>query len=208
MNYIPKYSKYIYRLALFFVLFIYSNSIMFAQFYSAKKDMKKMNVSYKTKPSEKISYSLDSLFITENDSVEVKILHRPLDEIEVTSYFGYRFHPVDKVYKNHSGIDLKGDGVFAYSISKGFVSTVGYNKGLGIHCVITIGGFEFTYGHLSQIYVKEGFVVEPGTILGLTGSTGKVTGPHLHLSVKRKGKYINPIEFLIYIENSEALVYN
>jgi len=181
---------------------------MFAQFYSAEKKMKKFNVSPKNKEVEKQDYSLDSLFITEVDTIYERVLHPPLDNMEVTSDFGYRFHPVDNVYKNHNGIDLKGNSVFTYSISKGFVSSVGYSASLGIYCRVKIGTFEFTYGHLDEIYVFEGKVVGPGTILGLTGSTGKVTGPHLHLSVKNNGKYLDPIDFLIYIENSDDLVYD
>ena len=54
------------------------------------------------------------------------------------------------------------------------------------------GDFAVSYCHLSQALVTEGYHIRPGTIIALTGNSGRSTGPHLHLTLKKDGKNINP----------------
>ena len=60
--------------------------------------------------------------------------------------------------------------------------------------------FRISYCHLSQILTAKGALVRPGDIIAITGSTGRSTGPHLHLTCKYKGKDIDPSLLLEYIQ--------
>jgi len=57
------------------------------------------------------------------------------------------------------------------------------------------------YGHLSHIIVKQNEIVEAGTIIGISGSLGKSTGPHLHLRIERNGKSADPEPFIAYLNH-------
>lgn len=123
----------------------------------------------------------------------------PLErELEVNSFYGVRKHPVHQVVKMHRGIDLAGKtGEFVISSGNGTVEAVGFEANLGNfvkikHCY----GFESIYGHLSKILVKKGQVLDKNTRVGQVGATGKVTGPHLHYTLKKNGEIIDPFDFL------------
>ncbi|PAQ15073.1 hypothetical protein CD798_08500 [Bacillaceae bacterium SAOS 7] len=112
----------------------------------------------------------------------------------VTSRFGRRFHPVDKVWKNHNGIDYAAPmGTPIPSQSAGKVSFSGWRGGYGNAVMVnSAGGYTHLYGHNSKNLVRVGQGVSPGTILGLVGSTGKSTGPHVHYEVRRNGTPVDP----------------
>jgi len=65
---------------------------------------------------------------------------------------------------------------------------------LGIYIKIASDDLEITYGHLSQVLAIDS--VNSGDPIGISGATGRVTGEHLHLSMKYRGQYIDPLEFL------------
>ncbi|OKS89659.1 hypothetical protein RG47T_5144 [Mucilaginibacter polytrichastri] len=73
---------------------------------------------------------------------------------------------------------------------------VGYNAFLGVYIKISYGELEITYGHLSQVLTLPDDEVYPGTAVAITGATGRVTGEHLHFSVRYKSSYIDPLLFL------------
>jgi murein DD-endopeptidase MepM/ murein hydrolase activator NlpD len=75
----------------------------------------------------------------------------------------------------------------------GTVASVGNDSLLGNFVKIRHGRYESTYGHLSQAFVYEGENVLPGTIVGISGSTGRATGDHLHLTVQMGREYVNPV---------------
>jgi len=122
-------------------------------------------------------------------------LERP---VEVNSFYGARKHPIHKVLKFHRGIDLEGKtGEYVVSSGDGTVSETGFQEDLGYFVKIRHKyGFESVYGHLSKISVKKGQDVQKNTRIGRVGATGKVTGPHLHYTLKKNGEYLDPFDFL------------
>ena len=109
----------------------------------------------------------------------------PLRHISVTSPFGYRRDPITKRKALHNGLDLKANYEPAYAIMHGEVIKVGRNKRSGLYVTLRHGDFTVSYCHLSQALVTEGYHIRPGTIIALTGNSGRSTGPHLHLTLKR-----------------------
>lgn len=89
----------------------------------------------------------------------------------------------------HTGLDFAGPaGTTIVSVAAGTVTSTGYEGAYGNRTVITLrDGTEIWYCHQSSISAKVGDVVAPGQVIGYTGSTGNVTGPHLHLEVRPGG---------------------
>jgi len=112
----------------------------------------------------------------------------------VNSKFGKRNHPVYKVVRNHTGVDIaEPKGTPVYSAGNGKIVKTGYNKGYGYYIEVEHSHkFVTLYGHLSKILVKKGQQVVCGEHIGNVGSTGVSTGPHLHYEVKKNGIYLNP----------------
>lgn len=137
--------------------------------------------------------------ITADDyaTAEKQLVFMPLNRMRITSHYGDRYHPIDKQYKFHSGVDLRASDNKVYSILDGIVLDAGYTKASGNYLkILHEGNFETIFLHLSSIYYKKDDVVRAGDIVALSGNTGKSTAPHLHFSVKENGRYINPIDFL------------
>lgn len=121
-------------------------------------------------------------------------LHRPANG-PITSGFGYRFHPVLRYNRLHTGIDIgapTGSPVFA--AAAGEVLFASWRGGYG-KCIILLhgDGMSTLYGHLSEISVAAGQGVGRGQRIGAVGSTGLSTGPHLHFEVRRNGVPVNPL---------------
>lgn len=116
----------------------------------------------------------------------------------VTSNFGYRIHPIFKVKKLHTGIDLRaamGDPIKA--AAAGTVVQAGWRGGYGKCVVIDHGGGLATlYAHQSTILVSVGQVVKRGQVIGKIGSTGYSTGAHLHFEVRVNGTPVDPLGYL------------
>ncbi|SEF60142.1 Septal ring factor EnvC, activator of murein hydrolases AmiA and AmiB [Caloramator fervidus] len=117
----------------------------------------------------------------------------------VTSYFGYRFHPILQKWKMHTGIDIAvPTGTPIYAMSDGEVIIAQYLNGYGYTVVIDHGGgVTSLYAHLSRILVYEGQKVEKGDMIAKSGSTGYSTGPHLHFEVRINGEPVNPEPYYI-----------
>lgn len=94
----------------------------------------------------------------------------------------------------HTGLDFAGPaGTTIVSVAAGTVTSTGYEGAYGNRTVITLlDGTEIWYCHQSSISVSPGDVVGPADVIGYTGSTGNVTGPHLHLEVRQGGSPIDP----------------
>lgn len=118
----------------------------------------------------------------------------PLKHIDLTSGYGYRVHPITKQYHFHNGIDLSARSDTVFAIAAGTAS-VGYNGLIGLYVRITDGQFCAIYGHLSKILLSNS-VVTAGTPIAITGATGRVTGEHLHLTIKYGSNYLDPLKFL------------
>ena len=112
----------------------------------------------------------------------------------ITSPFGHRSSPGGIGSTNHMGIDIAfPTGTHVLACEAGRVEVAGWNGGFG-KCIIIShgGGLKTVYGHLSRINVTKGQAVVRGQFIGEVGSTGKSTGPHLHLGVMVNGSYVDP----------------
>ncbi|KQB99857.1 M23 family metallopeptidase [Pedobacter sp. Hv1] len=127
----------------------------------------------------------------------------PLGQLYVNSPFGKRIHPVTGHPDFHRGVDLAARYDPVFSIMDGKVSATGYNPILGNYVRIMHGQFQSVYGHLSYILVLSGDEVIAGQPIGITGATGRVTGEHLHFSIKFRERYLNPLFFLKTLMTSE-----
>jgi murein DD-endopeptidase MepM/ murein hydrolase activator NlpD len=116
----------------------------------------------------------------------------------VASGYGYRIDPIYRTRKMHKGIDFTAPkGTKVYATGDGVVKKVSRARwGYGTHIVIS-HGYSYTtlYGHLSRTNVRPGQKVKRGQLIGLVGSTGKSTGPHLHYEVAKNGTQVNPIGY-------------
>jgi len=117
---------------------------------------------------------------------------------KVTSAFGMRLHPILKVQKMHTGIDLSVPSkskVVAANAGKVIMSS--WYGGYGNVIMIDHGGSIVTlYGHNSSLVVKNGTYVNKGQLIAYSGSTGNSTGPHVHFEVRVNGKYVDPMTWL------------
>lgn len=111
-----------------------------------------------------------------------------------SSGFGYRVHPIHGDVRFHYGTDFAANsGTDVLCFADGKVAEAGYDSGYGNYIKIDHGnGFTTLYAHCSSLLVSWGDVVSKGDRIGLVGSTGLATGPHLHFELMKNGKYINP----------------
>ena len=119
----------------------------------------------------------------------------PLKPLYLTSGYGYRIHPITKQYQFHQGSDLRAKHDTVFAIASGDAQ-VGYNSLLGFYIKISDGHLCCIYGHLSCFLLSNG-AVEEGDPIAITGTTGRVTGEHLHLSISYDGHPLNPLNFLL-----------
>lgn len=109
--------------------------------------------------------------------------------VSVTSRFGWRRHPVTGVRRFHAGVDLgAGQGTPVIAARGGRVTSADQMGGYGLAIVMQQpnGRQDTLYAHLSQILVRPGQTIQPGSVIGRVGSTGLSTGPHLHYEARQK----------------------
>jgi murein DD-endopeptidase MepM/ murein hydrolase activator NlpD len=126
-------------------------------------------------------------------------LRKPVaGEIDETSPFGIRMDPFVHEAAMHTGIDFRGDiGEPIHATAAGTVSIAGWEGGYGKLVEINHGnGLATRYGHLSEIDVAVGDKVRVGQVIGLLGTTGRSTGPHVHYETRIDGEAVNPQKFL------------
>ena len=117
---------------------------------------------------------------------------------KITSKYGYRIHPIQKVRKLHTGIDIGAKkGAEVKASAGGKVIMAKYYGGYG-NCIIVDhgGGMSTLYAHLSAYVAKEGDWVSQGQVIGKVGSTGNSTGPHLHFEVRVNGSTVDPQNYV------------
>lgn len=123
---------------------------------------------------------------------------RNSDLKKAISGFGWRVDPIYKTRQMHTGMDFTAArGTEVYATGDGVIQIV-ENKawGYGKSIVINHGyGYQTRYAHLSAVGVSEGQKVKRGHLIGLVGSTGRSTGPHLHYEVVKNGVKVNPIAY-------------
>ncbi len=115
----------------------------------------------------------------------------------ISSYYGYRIHPIYKTRKFHSGIDINASyGVDIVAAADGTVTMSTYNGGYGKCIIVNHGsGISTLYGHNSSLLVSKGDKVKKGQLIAKAGSTGLSTGPHLHYEVRINGATVDPLSY-------------
>ncbi|WP_299410773.1 M23 family metallopeptidase [Acaryochloris sp. IP29b_bin.148] len=116
----------------------------------------------------------------------------------ISSDFGLRPGPFGGSAELHDGIDLLGDyGAPIYATANGKVERAEYSGGYGYHVVIQHGyGYQTLYAHLSKLATRPKASVKRGQLIGYMGSTGRSTGTHLHYSIYRKEKAVDPKPYM------------
>ncbi|MCS5692186.1 M23 family metallopeptidase [Cyanobium sp. FGCU-6] len=116
-----------------------------------------------------------------------RLLYPLVGSAVTTSSFGWRLHPVIGTWRMHAGLDLaapEGTPVVAALTGRVVMSGVAGGYGLAIEVEHDRPRRRTLYGHLSELYVKEGDTVRQGEVIGRVGSTGLSTGPHLHFELR------------------------
>lgn len=131
---------------------------------------------------------------------------KPLDKMRVSSGFGYRINPVTKKKQFHRGLDIPSprntpirataDGIVEFVQSRnigdyGRVVKIMHNY-----------GFQTIFAHMNKTFVQVGDIIKKGQIIGLVGSSGRSTAPHLHYEIKFASKILNPKNFIAWNLNN------
>ncbi|MGB0985505.1 MAG: M23 family metallopeptidase, partial [Saprospiraceae bacterium] len=120
--------------------------------------------------------------------------------MHLLSGFGWRIHPIHRVRKMHTGIDFTAPtGTPIYATGNGKIIRVQHaRRGYGLNVTIDHGyGYQTLYAHMSKSLVRQGQKIKKGEKIGLVGTTGTSTAPHLHYEVIRFGKKVNPIDYCL-----------
>ncbi len=124
----------------------------------------------------------------------------PLRHIRINSTFGYRRDPFTGKRRYHNGVDLHARSDEVFAMLDGVVVKVGQDKSSGKYVTLQHGSYTVSYCHLSRTIATKGAFVKAGTVVGITGSTGRSTGEHLHITCKLDGKNIDPLLLLDFIK--------
>lgn len=122
----------------------------------------------------------------------------PTDSSRITSEFGLRSDPFTRRLAQHSGIDLGGNsGDPVYAAGGGTVIESAYNRSRGHYIIIEHdSGYKSVYMHLRKRLAAVGQKVEQGEQIGLLGTSGRSTGPHLHFEIWKDGQAVDPLPYL------------
>lgn len=140
-----------------------------------------------------------------NDNAQLKHTPsiRPVEAGRITDKYGKRLDPFIERVKHHNGVDISAEiGTEVYAAAAGVVvaakSSYSLGQGYGRHVIIDHGyGYKTLYGHLSEVWVKEGQRIERWDVIGLVGNTGRTTGPHLHFEVHKDDTPVDPQNFFL-----------
>ncbi|MDE0883276.1 MAG: M23 family metallopeptidase [Myxococcota bacterium] len=119
----------------------------------------------------------------------------PLQDVVLSSFFGNRRDPISGKKRAHHGVDFATKvGTKVSAVAAGVVMQSEARGSYGELIVIRhASGWESRYAHLSARKVKTGIRVKAGQLIALSGNSGRSTGPHLHLEIRRSGKAIDPL---------------
>ncbi len=168
------------------------------------KEIKMKNMGGPVESDEDDLVELSLFYKKQLRNLEAKLDGMPLGVPHpgrITSPFGYRRNPfTNRGREMHAGVDLKGRvGDPVRATAKGQVTFAGYKGDYGYVVMVKHNnGYETRYAHLTRTRVKKGEAIEAGEIVGLLGSTGRSTGPHLHYEVVQNDKKLNPAKFFTF----------
>ena len=126
----------------------------------------------------------------------------PLRHIKITSPYGYRKDPFTGKKRFHDGLDLHARNDKVLAMLEGVVVKVGQDKTSGKYITLRHGRYTVSYCHLSKVLAVKGEAVRPRDVVGITGSTGRSTGEHLHITCRLDGKSVNPTVILDFIAST------
>lgn len=135
-------------------------------------------------------------YTLEGQSLRRAFLSSPVAFSRVSSGFAMRFHPILNQWRRHLGTDFAAPtGTPARTVGDGVVEFAGVQNGYGnVVFIKHRNTTETVYAHLSRLLVKRGQNVTQGQTIGLVGSSGWATGPHLHFEVRVKGVQQDPMK--------------
>jgi murein DD-endopeptidase MepM/ murein hydrolase activator NlpD len=142
--------------------------------------------------------ALENLILARELKEEIHPEGRPVQSGFISSYFGEREDPFDGQETFHKGVDFAGTkGSTVMAVAAGVVTWAGERSGFGKLIEINHGdGYVTRYGHNERTLVSVGQTVKRGDPVGLMGSTGRSTGPHVHFEVLRNGRQVDPLSFI------------
>lgn len=139
----------------------------------------------------------DGYYTADGRNLKQAFLRSPLEFSRVTSGFAMRFHPIQKAWRQHKGVDFGATtGTAIKATSNGAVEFVGKQGGYGNVVILRHGNRISTlYAHMSRFAsgLRPGDRVSQGDVIGYVGSTGWATGPHLHYEFRKNGEAVNPM---------------
>ena len=139
----------------------------------------------------------DSLQMSIGELCDYPVIFPIKKPLRISSGFGMRIHPVYRIRKFHTGIDIsKTKGTPVYATGNGIVTRKGYCSGYGNFIEIQhAGGFRSFYAHLSRTMVNTGDSVSITQQIACVGNTGIATGSHLHYEIRKGKRFLNPAEW-------------
>jgi hypothetical protein len=152
---------------------------------------------------DKALAEVHDLLLQRSDRISHYPSIRPIRGGWISSGFGVRTDPFTGAPENHPGIDISTyPGTRVYATADGVIKRINTrvtkNKGYGKYVILDHGyGHETLYAHLSKVLVKPGQKIKRWDLIGLTGSSGKSTAPHLHYGIYVNGKARDPMNFLL-----------
>lgn len=141
---------------------------------------------------------LETLLADRKLQRDIFLAGRPVKKGWLSSRFGQRSDPITGKRAWHNGVDFAGkDGADVISVAAGVVVFAGPRSGYGKMIEINHGGgYSTRYGHHKSLIVKAGDIVRKGEVIGLMGSSGRSTGPHVHFEVFKNGRIVDPSTYI------------
>ena len=141
---------------------------------------------------------LETLLVSRKIQSDLFIAGRPVEKGWMSSRFGARIDPITGKRAWHTGVDFAGkEGSNIIAVAAGVVVYSGSRSGYGELVEINHGsGFTTLYGHHKKNLVKVGDIVKKGQVVGLMGSSGRSTGPHVHFEVYKHGRIVDPSSYI------------
>ena len=156
------------------------------------------NLAHEIEDREQQLGVLETLLAKRKMDRDVFIAGRPVEKGWMSSRFGHRTDPISGNRAWHNGVDFAGkNGSDVISVAAGVVVYADVRNGYGKMVEINHGGgYSTRYGHHKDLTVKSGDIVRKGEVIGLMGSSGRSTGPHVHFEVFKNGRVVDPSTYI------------